>query len=107
MILSADPASLGLGFGVIGTVDAATSTVLFLTPAIRLTIGAPSPPPWPWVPGDEYPVAVCHLPTAVEAGLEDAAPFCFNGDFGNRHWQVPFRTHAWHCPPSCFRLCCT
>jgi hypothetical protein len=30
MILSADPSLLGLGFGVTGTVDAPTSTVLFL-----------------------------------------------------------------------------
>ena len=37
-----------------------------------------------------YPVAVCHLLSAVGAGLEDAAWFCFNGDFGKSHWQVPF-----------------
>jgi hypothetical protein len=54
---------------------------LALSPSLGLTA---------WRRIIQWPYATCWL--AVRAGLEDAAWFCFNGDFGKSHWQVPFWT---------------
>lgn len=45
-------------------------------------IGASSPPLGRSAPGDELFSGRVPPLTAVEAGLEDDAWFCFNGDFG-------------------------
>ncbi len=85
MVLSADPSLLGLAFGVTGTVDAATSTVLFLRcasgirlmravvirkPEVVSSTGSLRSPEamamvphrrrWLRPPTAIYPVAVCH-----------------------------------------------
>jgi hypothetical protein len=114
MTLSADPAWLlacyGLGLGVKGTVDAANigRAFAFARPAgsgscvTRLAHRSDEPQrtlgpeahrrllsiarPAAW---RRYIRGRVPLVTAVVAGLEDAAWFCFNVDFGWPNWQVP------------------
>jgi hypothetical protein len=53
-----------------------------------------------------WPLAT--LLTAIRAGLlRNAAWFCFNGDFGRSHWQVPFWSRGRWTLPSRFRCCGT
>ena len=111
MILSADPPCYGLGSGATGTADAANigravcsgqsvagpCAVRSLSPAqLERVAGWATSASSPVRPHLTFP-AVALLPPAGRypaLGLEDSARVCFNGDFGKRQWQVPFRGAA-------------
>lgn len=76
---------------VLSRTSATLSEWLALNPWAPWTIGASSPS-LGRSPGDEFISGHVPLLTAVGAGLEDAAWFCFNGDFGWPIWQVPVFT---------------